>query len=83
MLAKSVEPATSWTPPPWPSAPWILLRIRSAPPSTVSRKFWNTARFVAPWPSTPEGVSTRRVCPEAPPVTWQLMHLDCTTESEM
>ena len=83
MLAKSVDPATTWTPPPWLSAPWILLRIRSAPSSTVSRKFWNTPRLVASWPSVPEGVRTRRVWPDAPPSTWQLMHLDWTTASEM
>ena len=83
MLAKSADPATTWTPPPWPSAPWILFRIRSAPLSTVSRKLWNTATFVASWPSTPEGVSTRRVWPDTPPSTWQLTHLDCTTASEM
>ena len=83
MLAKSVDPETTWTPQPWLSAPWILLRIRSAPPSTVSKKFWNTARFVASWPSVSEGVTIRRVWPDAPPATWLLMHLDWTTASEM
>ena len=82
MFAKSADPAGTWTPPPCPT-PCILFRIRSAPSSMVDTRFWKTARFNASWPSTSEGDSTSRVCPDKPPSTWQLMHFDCTTCSEM
>ena len=82
MLSKSAEPATTWTPPPWPT-PWILFRIRLAPSSTVARKFSSVARLLAPWPGVDNGWKTSRVCPDTPPSTWQLTHFACTMGPEM